>query len=204
MERTVRPAGPRDAPAAAALLAAAFIDDPVMDWIQPVRSQRTPLLKRLFAVQLSHEYLPAGGVRVIDSPDGQPLAGAMWKPPTIATVGGTRREQISMAAALVAALRTRLPAALVVRRALDSAHPAEPHWYLNKIGTAPSARGQGLASALLSAQVRHCDETTRPAYLECTRQTLIGFYEQFGFTATESIVISDGGPRIWGMWRPPG
>jgi len=109
VERTVRPAGSRDAPTAAALLAAAFIDDPVMDWIQPVRSQRTPLLTRLFAVQLSHEYLPAGGVRVIDSPDGQPLAAAMWKPPTIATVGGTRREQISMAAALVGALRTRLP-----------------------------------------------------------------------------------------------
>jgi GNAT superfamily N-acetyltransferase len=84
-----------------------------------------------------------------------------------------------------------------------NAHPAEPHWYLNKLGTAPAARGQGLASALLSAQLCHCDKTGTPAYLEATQHTLIGFYETFGFTCTDPIDVPHGGPRVGGMWRAP-
>ncbi len=185
------------------MLAEAFLDDPVMHWMQPVRSRRPAMLERLFAAQLRHEYLPAGGVQMIDDPTGQPLAAAMWKAPDTTGAGASRREELTMAAAVVAALRTRLPAALTLRRALDGAHPAEPHWYLNKLGTTPTARRQGLASALLTAQLRHCDETGTAAYLEATRPQLIGFYEQFGFTCTDPIDVPHGGPRVWGMWRSP-
>jgi GNAT superfamily N-acetyltransferase len=83
------------------------------------------------------------------------------------------------------------------------AHPTTPHWYLNKLGAASAARGQGLASALLSAQLCHCDNTATPAYLEATQHTLIGFYETFGFTCTDPIDVPHGGPRVWGMWRAP-
>ncbi len=153
--------------------------------------------------QLRHEYLPAGGVEMIADPTGQPLAVAMWKPPGTTGPGASRREELTMTAAVVGALRTRLPAALTLRRALDGAHPTEPHWYLNKLGTVPTARGQGLASALLSARARHCDDTGTAAYLEATRHELIGFYETFGFTYTAPIVVPHGGPRVWGMWRAP-
>jgi len=203
VERTVRPCGPRHASVVATVLAEALLDDPVMHWMQPVRSRRPALLGRLFAVQLRHEYLAADGVQMIADPTGQPLATAMWKPPNTTGSPASRREQLTMAAAVVAALRTRLPVALTLRRALDGAHPAEPHWYLNKLGTAPTARGQGLASALLTAQLRHCDETGTAAYLEATRHQLIGFYETFGFTCTDPIDVPHGGPRVWGMWRAP-
>ncbi len=185
------------------MLAEAFLDDPVMNWMQPVRSRRPALLGRLFVVQLRHEYLPAGGVQMIDDPTGQPLAAAMWKAPDTTGAETSRREELTMAAAVVGALRTRLPAALTLRRALDSAHPAEPHWYLNKLGAMSTFRGQGLASALLTAQLRHCDETGTPAYLEATRHQLIGFYEAFGFTCTDPVDVPHGGPRVWGMWRAP-
>ncbi len=202
MERTVRPCEPQHAVVVGTMLAQSFLDDPVMAWIQPVRARRAAMLRGLFVVQLSQEYLPAGGVQMIDAPAGQPLAAAMWKPPD--TPGQkSRREQVAMAAAIVAALRTRMPAALTLRGALDCAHPAEPHWYLNKLGTAPAARGQGLASALLSAQLRHCDKTGTPTYLEATQHTLIRFYETFGFTRTDLIDVPRGGPRVWGMWRAP-
>ena len=48
-----------------------------------------------------------------------------------------------MAAGVIAALRTRVLAALTVRGALDRGHPTEPHWYLNKLGTAPGVPGAG-------------------------------------------------------------
>jgi len=185
------------------MLAGAFLDDPVMHWLQPLRSRRAAMLRRLFCAQLSHEYLPAGGVQMIGDHAGQPLAAAMWKPPDTTGSRTRRRAQVAMAAAVVTALRTRVPAALTLRGALDRAHPAEPHWYLNKLGTAPAVRGQGLASALLSAQLRHCDKTATPAYLEATQHTLIGFYETFGFTCTDRTDVPHGGPRVWGMWRAP-
>ncbi len=185
------------------MLAQAFNDDPVMHWMQPIPSRRPTTLRRLFVAQLRHEYLPAGGVEMIADPTGQPLAAAMWKPPGTTGPGASRRGDLTMTAAVVGALRTRLPAALTLRRALDGAHPAEPHWYLNKLGTAPTARGQGLASALLSAQARHCDDTGTAAYLEATRHQLIGFYETFGFTCTVPIDVPHGGPHVWGMWRAP-
>ena len=185
------------------MLAAAFNDDPVMHWMQPIPARRPATLRKLFDAQLRHEYLPADGVQMIDDPSGQPLAVAMWKPPATTGLGESRREELMMAAAVVGALRTRLPAALTLRRAFDRRHPAEPHWYLNKLGTVPTARRQGLASALLSAQLRHCDETGTVAYLEATRHPLIGFYETFGFTCTAAIDVPHGGPRVWGMWRAP-
>ncbi len=185
------------------MLAEAFLDDSVMQWMQPVRSRRQAMLGRLFAVQLRQEYLPAGGVQMIGDAAGQPLAAAMWKTPATTGSGGSRWEQLATTGAVVAALGTRLPAALTVRGALERAHPEEPHWYLNKLGTIPAARGQGLASALLSAQLRHCDETGTAAYLEATRHQLIAFYERFGFSCIDPIDVPHGGPRLWGMWRSP-
>jgi len=170
--------------------------------MQPLRARRAATAS-LFVVQLSHEYLPAGGVQMIGENAEQPQAAAMWKPPDTTESQTRRREQVAMAAAVVAALRTRVPAALTVCGALDRTHPAAPHLYLNKLGTVAAVRGQGLASALLSAQLRHCDKTGTPAYLEATQHKLIGFYEAFGFTCTNSIDVPHGGPGVWGMWRAP-
>lgn len=185
----------------AGVLAEAFEDDPVMHWMEPRPARLSAVLLRLFTAQLRHEYLPAGGVQMITDPAGRPLAAAMWKPPENTGAGASRGQQLVMAAAMVAALRSRLPAALALRRALSGAHPAEPHWYLNKLGTVPGARGRGLASALLTARLRECDATGTPAYLEATRPHLIGFYGTFGFTFTVPIDVSPEGPRVWGMWR---
>jgi len=124
-------------------------------------------------------------------------------PPDTTGSRTSRREQVAMAAGVVAALRTRVPAALMVRGALDRAHPAEPHWYLNKLGTAPAARGQGLTSP---CSVPSCGTVTKPGHRLTWKppsHTLIGFYETFGFTCTNSIDVPHGGPGVWGMWRAP-
>ncbi len=125
------------------MLAEAFLDDPVMHWMQPVRSRRPAMLGRLFAVQLRQEYLPAGGVQMIGDTAGQPLAAAIWKAPATTGSGGSRWARLATTGAVVAALGTRLPAALTVRGALERAHPEEPHWYLNKLGTTPGSPGPG-------------------------------------------------------------
>ena len=42
-----------------------------------------------------------------------------------------------------------------------------------------------------------------PAYLECTKQRNVAFYERHGFAVTGEIQVPDGGPVLWAMWRAP-
>ena len=107
-----------------------------------------------------------------------------------------------MTAGVVAALRTRVPAALTLRGALERP-PRRAALVSEQARHRAGGPGTGFDLALLSAQLRHCDKTGTPAYLEATQHTLIGFYETFGFTRTDPLDVPHGGPRVWGMWRAP-
>ena len=47
------------------------------------------------------------------------------------------------------------------------------------------------------------DAEHAPAYLESTKPENVPYYQRFGFTVTGEIVLPDGGPTMWAMWRPP-
>ncbi len=201
VKTTIRTAGPAATAAVAAQLADAFASDPVMCWIWPDTGQRRVGMRRLFAAQLRYHHVPNGGVQYVADPPGEVLGSAVWDPPG----HGEPRTATTLRSvpALVAALGTRIRPALALRAALDGKHPSTPHWYLNKIGTAPQVRGQGVGAALLVSRLRHCDQTRTDAYLECTREETIGYYERHGFTVTQQIQVPGRGPSLWGMLRRP-
>jgi ribosomal protein S18 acetylase RimI-like enzyme len=197
----VQGAGPSDTAAVAAQLGVAFVEDPVMCWIWPNAAQRRNRMPRLFATQLRHHHVPANGVEFVSSTGGEVLASAVWDPP--GQWEATTASTVRSVPALLGALRTRIRPALAVRQALDAAHPQTPHWYLNKIGTAPQVRGEGLGAALMMSRLHRCDAAGTDAYLECTRRETISYYERFGFAVTEEITVPGGGPTLWGMNRTP-
>jgi predicted N-acetyltransferase YhbS len=82
-------------------------------------------------------------------------------------------------------------------------HPEEPHWYLAVIGSDPSVRGKGFGQALMRSRLGRVDAEHAPAYLESSKHENIAYYQRFGFEVASEIVLPEGGPTMWPMWRQP-
>jgi len=198
-----RVAGDADIPAVVAALAEAFASDPVLAFLfdggpDPVRHQA--LVTALFANRL----LGGRGVDEIIVPD-DPVdvreAGAVWVPPKGPDGPGpdyTMSGVVNRLALGDEVMDERLAALMPML----SAAPRTPHWYLAFVGTRPSARGRGLASALISAITRRCDEDGVGAYLESSEPVNVPLYERHGFMVTGEVAIK-GGPTVPLMWRDP-
>ncbi|MEC8947144.1 MAG: GNAT family N-acetyltransferase [Actinomycetota bacterium] len=198
-----RVAGDADIPAVVAALAEAFASDPVLAFLfddgpDPVRHQA--LVTALFANRL----LGGRGVDEIIVPD-DPVdvreAAAVWVPPKGPDGPGpdyTMSGVVNRLALGDEVMDERLAALMPML----SAAPRTPHWYLAFVGTRPSARGRGLASALISAITRRCDEDGVGAYLESSEPVNVPLYERHGFMVTGEVAIK-GGPTVPLMWRDP-
>jgi predicted N-acetyltransferase YhbS len=64
-------------------------------------------------------------------------------------------------------------------------------------------RGKGYGQALMRSRLDRVDAEHAPAYLESSKPENVPYYQRFGFEVTGEIVIPDGGPTLWPMWRPP-
>ena len=82
-------------------------------------------------------------------------------------------------------------------------HPSEPHYYLFLLGALPECQGQGIGSALISHVLRKCDDEILPAYLENSKPDNLAFYRGHGFEVVDEIQFAAGAPPVWLMWRQP-
>lgn len=197
MTVTVRKASRYDARALGVVLAHAFADDPVMQWLLPTAEARARRLPRMFAMELRYLYLPNNEVYTTRDLAG----GAMWAPP-----GGWRTPPANVVRAiprLVWALRGRTLAAIACVAAIEQIHPQEAHWYLAVVGTEPAHQREGIGRALLAPVLERCDRDFIPAYLESSREDNLAFYHKLGFEVTSPLDLPGGGPRVWPMWREP-
>jgi GNAT superfamily N-acetyltransferase len=195
-----RPARKDDLGALARTLARAFHDDPVMIWLLPDEKARIAQLRRLFTTMTRHHHLGLGGVEV--ACDGPGIgAAALWDPPD--HWQETRWGQLAMTPTFIRVFGPRSMRGRAVQELMKRVHPEEPHWYLAVIGSDPSVRGQGYGQVLMRSRLDRCDAEYCPAYLESTKRENVPYYERFGFTVTREIVLPDGGPTMWAMWRSP-
>jgi GNAT superfamily N-acetyltransferase len=196
----VRPARKPDVRELSRTLARAFCDDPVMMWLLPNEQARTAHLYRLFATMTRHHHLAHGGVEVACDGPGT-VAAALWDPPN--QWQETRRGQLAMTPTFIRVFGLRSMQGRAVQELMKRAHPEEPHWYLAVIGSDPTVRGQGFGQALMRSRLDRCDAEYCPAYLESTKPENVPYYQRFGFTVTREIVLPNGGPTMWAMWRAP-
>lgn len=196
----VRPALRADVPELTRVLGRAFHDDPVSMWLLPDAKTRVARLGRLFGALTRHHHLGHGGVEV--ACDGPTVgAAALWDPP-----GAWRevpRAQVSMLPSLLWALRRRARVGRAFAELMQREHPEEPHWYLAVIGSDTTARGRGFGQALMRSRLDRCDAEHAPAYLESSKADNVPYYQRFGFEVTGEIVVPNGGPTLWKMWRAP-
>jgi GNAT superfamily N-acetyltransferase len=199
----VRTATSADVASAAATLAAAFQDDPVLSHLLPDSAGRPSRATRFFSV-IGRIQLPFGHVYVqpavapSDPPDGV----AIWAPPghwklPTSTVARTLPQ-------LTRVFGAKTLAALGLLATMEKRHPPDPpHWYLEFVGTAPARRGQGVATAVLAPILDRADAEAIPAYLENSNEVNLPLYGRLGFDVTGAFAAGKGGPTIWSMWREP-
>jgi GNAT superfamily N-acetyltransferase len=173
-------------------LARAFEDDPVMSWLYPGLHR----MERFMGGYELKLHLPHGSVYTTDDIAG----GAIWAPPGKWRTSGL--DVLRVAPGLLRITGSRLRRALGTMRAVESKHPAEPHWYLAVLGTEPTHQGKGVGGALMAPMLERCDREGMPAYLESSKESNIPFYKRFGFAVTGEIQLPKG-PKVWPMWRDP-
>lgn len=184
---------------AAALLADAFEEDPVLAWLLPDARNTKAARRRLFD-QSVRIFMRDGLVEMTE--DGH--SAAVWGRPhpqkrsrLIRAIDTARGALASLVAAGSAANR-----ATKLYETLRAHHPQEPHWYLAAIGTLRDGRGQGGASKLLAARLEVCDGEGVEAYLESSSPNNLPLYERHGFEILRQINVGNS-PPLWLMTRPP-
>lgn len=212
----VRPGGPDDLDAVAALLTNVFADDPVVRVIIGAAPDPLAALDHLHRVTLDSEYLTdsgepsangiAGGAVVdlaVDG-DGRVLGAALWNrveraPKTPADLeghGSGADGGIDLALLGDAwELLTRDTAACLAAR------PPRPHWYLYLLAVAVGARGAGVGSALLARGLARADASGLPSHLEATSERAARLYARHGFRTTASIAPGAPLPSYRAMTR---
>jgi GNAT superfamily N-acetyltransferase len=192
----IRRAHATDRTAVAATVAAGFFDDPVTQWLLPDVEHRRQVILPVFEVYIA-AYLPHGETYLTADGNGA----AVWLPPG-AQLLDTEQEQafVDALAALTGAGVDRL---LQLEEIFAGHHPTEPLYYCQFLSTVPAFQGRGIGSALLRDMLQRADADHLPAYHEATSPRNRALYERHGYVNLGELVLPDGGPTLWRMWRDP-
>jgi ribosomal protein S18 acetylase RimI-like enzyme len=190
-----------EAPAAAEVLARAFLDNPSSLAFLAGQSEarRLKSLTRVFRgcteTVLRHGTATAmrDGERItgvsLSFPPGRfppPLSSYRWM-----AVG-------PLMAGPAAAVRYALADAYMHR-----VHLRDPHHYLFVLGVDPAMQGRGVGGALLRRLGAAADSDGVACYLETDKETSVRLYQRHGYEVTRDETKSElGGLRFWTMQRP--
>jgi ribosomal protein S18 acetylase RimI-like enzyme len=194
-----RRAKPEDATVLARLLAAAFLADPVMDWIARPGPKRAAGLERFFYWLLQIRAIPFGEVWMADDAS----VAAAWLPPGAPASPGGLIEQLKLIPMFLRLCGfPRLARGNAIGAAMEKSHPHDHHYYLAFIAVAPRLQGMGLGGAMMEACIKRIDTAHEAAYLENSNPKNTKLYERNGFVTGKNIAPS-GAPPLLAMWREP-
>lgn len=189
----VRKAGQADRNTAGAVLAAAFFDDPVSDWLVPDRARRPGVLPPVFRLYFEL-FQPHGETYLTEDCRGT----ALWLPPGRELLPPHELEDFGRRTEEAAG--PYAPRLFELGELFEAHAPAEPHWHLQLLGVVPDQQGKGLGSALLAEVLPRLDRDGEAAYLESTTPGNRALYERHGFDCIGEIQVP-AGPVMWQMWR---
>jgi GNAT superfamily N-acetyltransferase len=200
-QHTIVPLAEGDIDRVGAVLARAFIDNPVMTYMCPDESERERLSALLFATFIRYGFL-AGEASTTESVDSV----AVWLPPGAAEMDADLVSQAGVDK--LPSLLGEGPYGRIMKffarwgelRARDAAFP---HWYLTLIGVEPNSQGQGIAGAMLRPMLARADSEGVPIYLETAAPANVPFYRRFGFEMLVDETDSESGVQLWTFLRKP-
>lgn len=187
-----------DIPAIRAVLARAYVGDPLIQWIFPDPAHRLEATAAWLGLFVEH-HMPTGRVQVID----EPVLGAVsvWRMPGDPSMAG---DALPTTGGLLAALigSDQAEAVGTGLHAIASVTPTGPHAYLQFLAVHPERQQRGLGTALLREGIDEAGQRGLGVHLETTNPSNLIFYRAHGFAVTESLQLAPGGPEVWAMYRP--
>lgn len=194
--RSIALVGPSDYPRLAPMLARAFQDDPVFNWMLPDRASRLALMTRLFSMLLR---LHGPSARIIAGPDGR--CASIWQPP--GTAGLPFATMAANAHHLLRIFGLRILRALAVSDAIEAHFPAGQFWYVHFVGVEPDLQGQGWGRTMMREGLGNlAAPDALPTYLETARPENVAFYTGLGFTVIDEWDVPNG-PHFWSLLHQP-
>ena len=190
-----------DVEQAAQVISQAFVDDPLISYMLPIRRTRVKTLYKFFRAY--------GEVNIKNNRGygaGEPLQGiAYWK--------SLNQDNMSIS---VKSLTLFLPLlftfypigyfrAKAIMQQMDNLHKKyadEPHYYLDNIGVTLAARGKGISSKLIRPILELADSQKVITYTDTVTQSNVALYEHFGFQCVEQSPIANTGITVWALRRP--
>jgi ribosomal protein S18 acetylase RimI-like enzyme len=189
-------------PAAAATLAHAFNDDPLMVYTIPDPADRTRLLPDVYArmirfgVLTGEVYVTAGAVEGV----------ALWLPPNVKWT----RENIEASGMHETPSIIGNDAYQRYREVVGREWQArerdmtDPCWYLFLLGVEPSRQRQGLGGTLMRPILERADTKKLACYLETENERNVAFYRRHGFDViVNGEEAGASGVRFWTFSRMP-
>ncbi|MEV0720347.1 GNAT family N-acetyltransferase [Asanoa sp. NPDC050611] len=194
----VRPATADDVPALKSVIAAAFMADPIADWVFQDQARRQDEHHVFFGAFVDLA-LAAGRAETVDGHHGL----ALWL--DVDVDAPEPEDDGGLGAAFESGLDPETLKRVADLDALMVAgHPHDrSHAYLPFIAVHPDHQGTGVGAALLRHRLADLDAAGRPAYLEASCLRNAGLYERLGFERMPQTIDLPGGPSLYPMWRDP-
>jgi ribosomal protein S18 acetylase RimI-like enzyme len=195
---TIRRARPADRAVLNRVLASAFADDPVFNWIVPDEATLARTIEPCFDI-FAEAFARHDETHLLTTV-GVTSAAVMLAPPGVAPIHPDDDEAVGEKVA--ALLPDHIERFGTCMGMFEAVHPEQPAWYVQFIGVHAPEQGRGLGSILLRDVTSRADAAGEPAYLEATSERNRALYERHGFEVTSEIALPDG-PTAYGMWREP-
>jgi GNAT superfamily N-acetyltransferase len=188
---------------AIAVLARAFLDDPLWSWIEPDRAGRADALRWFMGVSVRSGLVFGETYTTPDAVLGvacwePPHAGAFASGPGVPLSGGVDAPHYVGDNAL-----RRFQAMSDYQKSFRTRDMATAFWYLALLGVEPAAQRSGIATTLIAPVLARADAAGQPCYLETEREANVGYYARHGFEVLLSGQNPLNGPPFWTMMRRP-
>lgn len=189
---TVRRAIPDDAGPLIAVLAEAFVEGTLAEWLVPEERHRRPVCFRYFRLMLNHGFEHGQ----VDT-NADLSAVAIWH----------ARNEVPPAAApdyqdnLEQATGKYAPKFLLLDAMFEAHHPRIAHDYLAHVAVDPLRQNRGLGTALLAYAHGRLNQANRAAYVVACNERSRDLYLRLGYRQGAALHTPSGGPMFWRMWR---